>query len=101
MTFDEKASRKAKLAIEVAPPQEMAATNVTIELRSLAVRIGAAHTKAETAFENWMQSAIELGNLLLAAKRAVGYGNWRAWVKPNTPMSVRTAQNYKRLAERV
>ena len=37
---------------------------------------------------------LQLGRVLLEAKPLVGHGNWADWVKSNTSMSVRTAEQY-------
>lgn len=37
---------------------------------------------------------LQLGRVLLAAKPMVGHGGWAEWVKSNTNMSVRTAEQY-------
>ena len=37
---------------------------------------------------------IAIGNLLIEAKEAVDYGDWRAWLAANFGSSSRTADNY-------
>lgn len=37
---------------------------------------------------------LQLGRVLLAAKPLIGHGGWAEWVKSNTNMSVRTAEQY-------
>lgn len=43
---------------------------------------------------------IEIGQELIAAKAAVGHGNWSAWLEKEFSWTQRTANNFMRVAER-
>jgi hypothetical protein len=45
--------------------------------------------------------AADLGRLLLEAKGRVRHGQWIGWVREHCPFTVRTAQNYMKLAEQL
>jgi len=72
------------------------ATRAETEL--LADAIVAEHQAAQRAWEDAVTHAIECGRLLLQAKESVGHGQWMKWLENHFPASVRTAQNYMRLA---
>lgn len=71
------------------------ATKAEIEL---AEAIVVEHQAAQRAWEDAVTHAIECGRLLLHAKETVGHGGWMEWLDTHFPASVRTAQNYMRLA---
>jgi protein gp37 len=60
-------------------------------LADLAARI---RTAARTTLEH----AIQVGELLIEAKRLVAHGDWTTWLEGNCDLSERMAQNYMRLA---
>jgi hypothetical protein len=47
-----------------------------------------------------MKHALHCGELLLAAKKLVGHGEWLPWLAANCTVSERTAQAYIRVASR-
>lgn len=51
--------------------------------------------------ENYAQSFLEIGKLLIEAKSAFGkHGDWLSWLKVNVDMSVSKAQRLMRVAEK-
>jgi len=67
-------------------------------LADIAGELRAAHQRSETVLI-WKGTAIELGKLLLEARRLIGSKGWLTWLAENTKISARTAQNYMRLAQ--
>lgn len=70
------------------------------DLQVLASEISAAHFRCQDAFNAAVADAIRAGELLIRAKALVGHGRWLSWLATHFPASVRTAQNYMRLARR-
>ena len=66
------------------------------ELTAL-IRLG--HNQVETALLTAVVRAIETGKALIAAKKQVGHGNFENYVTIECRFTVRTAQNYMRLAK--
>lgn len=72
---------------------------VEARLEQLAEEIHAHHQAIERAWVETVAQAIELGEKLNEAKLLVGvHGQWIPWLRENFPGSVRTAQEYMRLA---
>ena len=51
------------------------------------------------AGEPALRHAVEVGRLLLEAKVSCKHGDWLTWLEDNFDGSVRTAQDYMRLAK--
>jgi hypothetical protein len=68
---------------------------------NIASAINAAHADVEAAKREGARYAVECGRLLAQAKEPVPHGGWDAWLRPNTTVSPRTAQLYRRLARHV
>lgn len=68
------------------------------KLDTLASQINEEHRAFRQAFRATYRSALKTGDLLNEAKAAAGHGNWAAWVEENCEFSMRTAQDYMRLA---
>ena len=47
---------------------------------------------------NINQNSVEIGQWLTQAKKLVNYGQWQNWLADNFQMTVRTAQNYMKVA---
>ena len=65
----------------------------------LATRIRAAHEAAQAGARRALEDAVRCGELLLEAKRVVGYGRWLPWLAENTGIGARQAQRYMRVAQ--
>jgi hypothetical protein len=48
-----------------------------------------------------IDAVIAVGQQLIAAKNALGHGQFGAWLKAETPFAETTAQNYMRVAEKI
>lgn len=60
----------------------------------ITLHFAAAHRHAHQT----VTAIVQLGTCLVTAKKHVKHGEWEQWLNVNTPLSVRTAQNYMRLA---
>jgi hypothetical protein len=78
--------RKAKSAVAALP------------LTDIAARINEAHDQANGSYQRTIEAAMEAGRLLIQAKDQIGHGGWLRWLKANTSVSERTAQNYMSVA---
>jgi hypothetical protein len=69
-------------------------------LTDLAERIKAAHAKVVWGARTNIETAMQCGDLLIAAKAQLKHGQWLPWLKENfgLHLDVRTAQVYMRLA---
>jgi hypothetical protein len=76
--------------VEVLPP---------IDLRTLAIKINAAHKAVVDGAKSALTNAIAAGEALIAAKAAVADGTWLRWLRDNCTVSERTAQLYMQVAE--
>jgi hypothetical protein len=74
---------------------EIAPTGLT----DLATKIKAAHSEVVGAMRNTVRKAIAAGDLLIAAKDRMPYGDWEAWLEGQCALPKRTAQLYMRLAK--
>jgi hypothetical protein len=63
-------------------------------------RINEAHQQVQVAFVATGVAAINVGLLLLEAKRVVKHGSWAEWIGVHCHFSERTAQVYMQLAKR-
>jgi hypothetical protein len=63
-------------------------------------RINEAHQQVQIAFVATGVAAINVGLLLLEAKRVVRHGSWAEWIGVHCHFSERTAQVYMQLAKR-
>ena len=68
-------------------------------LAELTALILMGHNQVETALLTAVVRAIETGKALIAAKKQVGHGNFEDYVTIECRFTVRTAQNYMRLAK--
>jgi hypothetical protein len=85
-------SMPSKGELVVMPPP-----SPTLEELTAAIRKG--HSEVETALLTAVVRAIETGKSLIAAKKQVGHGNFENYVSIECRFTVRTAQNYMRLAK--
>ena len=68
---------------------------------SIAQEINTAHELARTAQKRSLEAARQCGELLTTAKREIGHGRWRSWLREHCPqISERTASRYMRVAAR-
>lgn len=74
------------------------ARNVAIDA-SLVDEINRRHREVEQHARATLESAIECGRLLTAAKESLPHGEWLPWLSENFDGSERTAQTYMRLHE--
>ncbi len=70
-------------------------------LAALAPQIDAAVTAAKQHASAAVSSALHAGELLTQAKVLIDHGHWESWLLGNCTVSVRTAQAYMRLAEKL
>lgn len=74
--------------------------NITnTRLETIASTINNTHQEVEAALQEGYKKAVLIGDLLLEAKKLIGFGNWLGWCSNNCAFSERTAQNYMRLAQ--
>lgn len=66
----------------------------------LATAINDEHRKCGEALLTALDHAMRAGDLLIKAKAEIGHGNWQAWIKENFEGSLRSAQEYMRLAKK-
>lgn len=67
---------------------------------ALAAEIISAHNEFMESMEDSMKKAIKAGELLLSAKERTEHGGFQAWIETNLPFSIRTAQNYMKIAKK-
>jgi hypothetical protein len=61
--------------------------------------INEARQKVVTSSKDGLEHAIECGEMLNAAKKKVGHGDWQSWLKQHCPdIKPRTATYYMRFA---
>jgi Protein of unknown function (DUF3102) len=66
---------------------------------ALAMQIVAEHEAVRAAAANALEHAIKCGQFLLKAQEKYGgHGQWLPWLQTNCELSIRTAQDYMRLA---
>jgi len=58
------------------------------------------HLKCVLSVKNSLELAIKVGEHLLAQKEAMDHGTFTPWIEETLPFSVRTAQNYLKIASR-
>jgi Protein of unknown function (DUF3102) len=72
-------------------------------LEVLATDIRKAHDQIESTLSmaafTAVERGIEIGKWLIEAKKLAGYGNYEDYIARNFPFSMKTAQNYTRLAK--
>jgi len=68
------------------------------DLSSIARDAIAKHAQVTAQVFQALDIALEIGDLLLAAKKKVKHGDWQNWIKENMSWSVRMAQSYMELA---
>jgi hypothetical protein len=73
-------------------------SNVKPEMKSLITRISANHDKANAAAAEAIEHAVAVGADLLILKGQVDHGHWADFVYAELPFSIRSAQNYMKLA---
>jgi Protein of unknown function (DUF3102) len=83
------ATKQISTGVEISPD---------VKLSNLAAEINREHAAAEDCASKAVDHARNCGGLLLAAKKAVGHGEWLAWLDANVRVKPRMAQNYMRLA---
>lgn len=66
----------------------------TDELGAMAREIRKLNSKFLKAVRTSLDTAIEIGGILVKAKAKVGHGNWAEWLKKNVDFSERTAEDY-------
>lgn len=69
-------------------------------LTKLRTEIITQHESFITSMKESMQSAIKAGEFLLSAKENIEYGKFQEWIETNLPFSLRTAQNYMKVAKK-
>jgi hypothetical protein len=74
---------------------------VSQELSELARAIREGVERAEGLAKSAVEAARAVGQNLILAKKKVPRGEWEAWLRDSTPLAVRTAQAYMRLADRM
>jgi hypothetical protein len=67
-------------------------------LSDIEVRIGTAHDECIAGIRVGAAKALEVGLLLIEAKKLVGHGKFGLWVEENCHLSRRTAQRYMQMA---
>ena len=60
-------------------------------------RINELHETIQTYARMTLEKAIEVGELLFRQKELILYGGFGRWILENTPIKIRTAQNYMKL----
>jgi len=65
----------------------------------LAKSIREKHSMMLTSFRSSVTHAMEVGDLLIEAKKRVGHGNFEAWCATHCEFSPRTVRRYKGMAE--
>lgn len=70
-------------------------------LAALANSIRTAVAYAEGHVRKAVAAAYSAGQYLSRAKQRIAHGGWESWIRHNTPLSPRSAQNYMRLATRL
>ncbi len=68
-----------------------------VALDGLAAGMNADYAAMLGTFRESIERAERIGKKLIEAKRLVGHGHWRDWVKTNCRFSLKTAQNCMRL----
>lgn len=81
---------KGELVVVPPPPPPLAELTALIRMK---------HYQVEAALLTAVARAIETGKALIAAKKQVGHGNFEDYVTIECRFTVRTAQNYMRLAK--
>lgn len=72
------------------------ATEANEEHRAVEAAVG----RAQRANAEGVEHAVRAGEILIAAKKAVGHGSWMRWTEANFDGSHRTVDLYMHLAER-
>jgi len=67
-------------------------------LIALAATVRTAHAGAMRATTNLIEHMLAAGDALIAAKAAVGHGNWLSWLREECDLSERQAQKYMTIA---
>lgn len=70
------------------------------KLKMTASNIIEAHNEFMESMEGAMKKAIRAGEYLLDAKEQIPYGQFQGWIEQNLPFSLRTAQNYMKIAKK-
>ena len=70
------------------------------ELPQLAIRINAAHRRAEEAVGQMLWDAREAGELLVKVKSSLKHGEFTRWINEHCRFGERTARVYMRIAQR-
>jgi hypothetical protein len=86
-----------------APPTQLPATTSsapsTLSIPDLAKAINERMSAMLTSFRMSVARAIEIGELLVEAKKRVGHGKFEKWLTSNTTLPYRSARRYMKLAE--
>lgn len=72
-----------------------------LALAGFARTIREAVTYAKKHARNAVLAARRVGQNLIDARQRVAHGEWETWVRQNTPLALRTAQAYMKLATRL
>lgn len=70
------------------------------ELEIIESDIIKAHHTFMASMRSSMQAAIDAGEQLLKAKEHIEHGGFQRWIEGNMPFSLRTAQNYMKIAKK-
>jgi hypothetical protein len=73
-------------------------TNAPADLRELAYQLNTRFDAIRRVEQDQRDRIYEFGEMLLAAQKTVGDGNWETWVSENLDMRIRQVQQYQRLA---
>jgi hypothetical protein len=77
----------------------MTNTRENVPLDELAAKINTEHAACLSAAQTTVEKAIEIGQLLTAAKEQVDHGEWSGWVTDHCRFGIRQAQRYMRFFE--
>ena len=91
----------AQTKLPVAPPAPMAALALSeMKVPELAKAINERMSAMLTSFRMSVQRAIEIGELLVEAKKRVGHGKFEKWLTTNTTLPYRSAARYMNFAKK-
>jgi hypothetical protein len=76
----------------------MNAAQTTTTLGGLAAKANDCHWKFHNGCKRLLPYGKAAGDALIAAKEAVGHGNWLEWLRANFDASADTAENYMKVA---
>ena len=85
--------------VPLPPKRELVVVPQEPTLEELTAAIRKGHRDVEAAAGSLIKSAMQAGETLKLAKRQVGHGNFEEYVAERCGFSIRTAQNYMKLAK--